>query len=292
MSRESRNDAPNHDQSGGIFNRTGRRHFLKQGGLVTGLAAVASAFGLTPFSPARAAADSLQSVPQIVELTGSKAERYIRRVLTSQDYQRFRRQLQQNYAEVLTIQEHATVVQSITDNQQTWIVVRIPIAGGEGHSHYAALFEGNSLMISQAQSGLLTLTPEQDIVAIVEKNGVIVANVTLTSDGQVIRGTISRSDGTNIVLNGHTVEQAIATIRPNIDPMFCCLLNQLVLVGAISIALGILLIAVCGGACVGTLGAACIACIAFWATVTGTLVGISIADCQRNPFGVADFLHC
>ena len=250
------------------MSRSNRRRFLKQGSLATAFAAVASAFGLTPFSPAQAATGSPQNAPQIKQLTGSVAQGYIDQVLSSHDYQRFKQQAQDNYAGVLTIQEHATTVQSFSDSQSAWLQVHIPIAGGEGHSHYTAFYQKGSSTISLTFSSLFTLTPDQNIAAVVEKNGVVVADVTGTPNGDIVRGTIYKPDGTKVVLDG-------TPLHPDI--YICWWQCATACIGNLGIPLAVLGVAgvVCGAGCAnpetGVGIAVCAVCIA---GVVGLSVGI------------------
>ena len=273
-------------------NTTSRRRFLKQGSLAAAFAAVASTFGLTPFSPALAATNSSQGTPQITQLTGSVAQGYIDQVLTSSDYQRFQQQVQHDYAGVLTIQEHATTAQSIVDNQSRWVVVRVPIAGGEGHSYYAALFQEGSSTIVQTQSGLLTLTREQNIAAIMEKNGVVVANAVITPKGEFVQGKIYKPDSTSVVLDGLTPQQAVLKVMPALSQGACCLLNGLIVFGLLDVAACVVLALVCAAPCAVTFGGACAVCIAAGAGLTGATIGFVVADCQRNPLAFGGFFGC
>jgi hypothetical protein len=190
------------------MSRSNRRRFLKHGGLATAFAGFATAFGLTPFSPARAATVSPHAALQILPLVDSEAKSHINNVLSSQNYHRFQQQVHKEYIGVLTIQEHAATAQSFSDGQHVWIQVHVPIAGGEGHSHYSAFYQRDTPTISQTFGSLFTLTPEQNIVAVVEKNGVVVADLTATPDGDVIQGKAYKPDGTKVVLDGTSLNPA------------------------------------------------------------------------------------
>lgn len=251
------------------MSHTNRRRFLKQGTLATGLATLASMFGLTPFSPAQAAAASSGGF-QTAQLTGTEAEGYRHHVLASHDYQRFREQVQQKYEGVLAIHEQAISVESISNQGNTAVLVHVPIAGGEGHSHYTATFQKGSFAIMQAIGGLFTLTPERNITAVVERNGAVVADVTGTPDGSVVHGSLYKPDGTKITLDG-------STIKPDGICWWNCAANCVGSFGIPIILMGLAL-AICFAICAAIPSplapAAIIACAACISATIGGTVGI------------------
>jgi hypothetical protein len=249
-----------------------RRNILKRGGLATGLTMLASAFSLAPFSPAQAATTPASDL-QVTDVEGQEATRYLQQVLKSQDYQHFGHLVQREYAGILSIQEHASSVLRITDKQNTLIIVRIPVAGGEGHSHYVATFLPGSFSILQTQSALFTLTAEKNVVALAERNGQVVAEATFTPQGDVSHGYMYNENGVKTNLDGVSLPSIVRPFscgKPCAESCF----------GDYGIEFGVasLVLAICTGVCLSLATplapAALVGCVACIVGLTGYDTGV------------------
>jgi len=269
--------------TGGASNRRmNRRHVLKLGGLAAGVTAVAAAFRLTPFSPTHAASPAAPHSLQAASLEGAQGQHYIQTVLASADYQRFQQQLHQKHPGVFTPQEHAASVIAITSTLEEVVSVRVPIAGGAGHSFYTAAFQGATSAIIETRSGVFTPSG-QNIAGVMERNGKVVLSGVATRKGKFVRGTLSTSNGKKMVLDNLTSQQIHSRLAPNSsNSNTCCIVNGLVIVGGLDIFVAIFVLPVCAVACAVTLGSGCAACIIGAAGVGGAEVGIVLNRCSHD----------
>jgi len=267
--------------TGGASNRRmNRRHVLKLGGLAAGVTAVAAAFRLTPFSPTHAASPAAPHSLQAASLEGAQGQHYIQTVLASADYQRFQQQLHQKHPGVFTPQEHAASVIAITSTLEEVVSVRVPIAGGAGHSFYTAAFQGATSAIIETRSGVFTLSG-QNIAVVAERNGIVILDAIETPSGKFVRGTLSTSNSKEITLDGLTAQQArTQLIQPNSSDFWGCLNRCLSSQGIPGWLLGFIAL-VCTAACLGTAGLGCAACIAAAAGLTGGEAGWCVSECSR-----------
>ncbi len=265
-----------------------RRRVLKLGGLTAGVAAVTSAFKLTPFSPIHAASPAASHSVKIASLEGVQGRHYIQAVLASMAYQHFQQQLHQKHPGVFTLQEHAISVVTITSTLEEVVSVRVPIAGGAGHSFYVATFQPSTSAIIETRSGLFTPSG-QNIAGVMEQNGKVVLSGIATRTGKFVQGTLSTSNGKMMLLDNLTSQQIHSRLAPDSsNTNICCLINGLVIVGGLDIFVAIFVIPFCAAACAVTLGGGCIGCVVGAAGVGGAEVGIVLNRCSHDPNG---YLH-
>ncbi len=256
-----------------------RRRVLKLGGLTAGVAAVASAFKLTPFSPIHAASPAASHSVKIASLEGVQGRHYIQAVLASMAYQHFQQQLHQNHPGVFTLQEHAISVVTITSTLEEVVSVRVPIAGGAGHSFYVATFQPSTSAIIETRSGLFTPSG-QNIAVIAERNGIVILDAIATPTGKFVQGTLSTSNGKMMTLDGFTAQQArVQLIQPNSRDFWGCLQSCLSSQGIPGWVLGFVAI-ICAAACIGTAGLGCAVCIAAAAGISGGQAGWCVSECS------------
>jgi hypothetical protein len=187
----------------------GRRRFLQKTGLVAGIASFASALSLTPFSPVHAASNA-SGGPQ--ELSKAKAESYIRKTVASHDYQLFKTHLrQQEYAGVLTVQEHeATAIQF-----SSYVIVRIPVAGGAGFSGFGAVFQKDTGAFVSTLASLNVLMAERDIHVTMFQNGKKGQDMVLSPAGVVVKRSTEELAQSQMIPQDYN--QFVACVRNCLD---------------------------------------------------------------------------
>lgn len=187
-----------------------RRQIFAKGGLLAG---ILSALSFTPFSWAEAATRVSQDPIQVSDLTGAKATKYVQATLTSADYLQFKRQFAQQYAGTFTIQESRARVTQIKTASDQVVIVRLPIQGGAGYSFYAATFQPNTTTPLSRRTGLFLPAGGGTIHAIMTRDGQVIFDGTISSDGSSISGTLTTSNGKRIVLRGASAKSAIDQAR-------------------------------------------------------------------------------
>jgi hypothetical protein len=276
---------------------TSRRRFIKRGGIATGLAMLASTFSLVPFSPAHAAAATTPSDIQVNSVEQSEAALYLQQVVNSQDYQRFVRQVKLNYTGILSIREQDSLIQHSTDKQSSLITVRIPLSGGTGHSFYVAVFIMGSRSIIQTYNALFTKTPEKNIAISAQLNGQQLIDATITTQGEFVSGNASVGATKAVELSGLSAQKMYTLVKSSpeaaqaISGQYCCALNGFLLFGVIDIPVALVLILLCAGSCVVTLGGTCFLCLTGAGVIGGAEVGYILGACNNNPTTFLDALY-
>ncbi len=262
-----------------------RRSFLKRGSIVAGFTTFAGALSLTPFSPVHAATRSTQALPQITMLDSGKAKPYIETVIKSSRYQDFKLNTQKVYPELFSAQEQQASAIRVTLNQDTLIMVRIPVTGGTGNSYYVTAFQPGNLIATMSTSALFSLTSDNNVHAVAERNGQTVLDAVLTPQGDAVNGTLYVEGGSPIILSGLTAKEILHTkITPDTSQSpFCCVLSGLVVYGFVSLDVVLVALVVCLAACVVTVGLACVGCIAAATGVSAGAFGFLEGICNRNP---------
>lgn len=177
----------------------GRRHLLKRGGILAGIAAFVSAFSITPFAPVHAKTQSQPGVLQYIPLSASDAKAYLDVTFASTNYQAFKNQIQSTYTGVFTLQEQKASAFRVKTAQTTFVQVIIPLSGGAGPhfpSFYTAIFRSDPHTISSEYSGLMTQKSAQTIhIAIKGYPAGLVVDADRDVTSGALQGSVQTSQG-------------------------------------------------------------------------------------------------
>lgn len=230
-----------------------RRHLLKRGGLLAGIAAFASAFSITPFAPGYAKAGSQPSPLKYTPLSYNDAKTYLGTVMASSNYQTFKNQIQSTYKGVFTIQEQKASAFRVETTQTTFVQVIIPVTGGAGPrfpSFYTATFQSDPHTISSEYSGLMTQKSAQVVhIAIKEYSGAMVIDADKDVTSGSLQGTVQTPQGSIPLKNGVSGSSVkLSDQGTDMDSWLACMEKCASGRGANS-SLIVDLLAICGAAC-------------------------------------------
>ncbi len=257
-----------------------RRQLFKKGGMLAG---AISALSLTPFSWVEASAQAAIDDIQVIDLTGTRADKYVRATINSAEYQQFSTDLNTQYSNTFTVREDSPVVVLFKMPLEQIVSVHIPIQGGAGHSFFAATLQEHSASLIATRSGVLMPVSNGNTTAIVKQNGNVVLDALITPKGNFAQGTFHTTQGKNITFDGLSAKEAASLVtHASSNANICCVIGGLVEIAGISLVLVPLIVPLCGAACAVTLGAGCIACVAGATGLGGFLVGAVVDNCSHN----------
>ncbi len=249
-----------------------RRRLLKHGGV----AALASAISLTPFTPIHAAGTPEQSNIEIKPLPGTKAQQYIQEVLASQDYLRFEQEISQNYAKTFTVTKTGASAVEVVFQGKSLIVTKIPLGGGANNSFYGATLSPDTGTILLAISSLFTFTAEGHIYAVGSRDGHVAFEGTLSHDGgTIIQGTLHTLNTTK------TVQGSFMEVVPQGTTQFWSCMNSCL--KGIGVNSGVIGVAI--GICSSLCETSKIVCSTCFITAVGVLaagVGSCVVGCASS----------
>lgn len=267
-----------------------RRGFLKRIGTTAGLLL----FGHASLSSKTLLAQSNEQKSWQI-ITSVEGSEFVSLTLNSPEYKKFVDSLSQKGDSNLIIQlSEVQVAEGILPDGQPVVLVRVPLSGGTGDSHYSMLFDKTTRSMIMSAGILVTMDRTGNTVGWVERNAKDTIEVVISPNSEIVKATQTDNQGrsTNIDTTSFSTSQSDGTNRVASAPVqdgWCCIRNCLASQGIVD-ALILIAGTICAVGCLAPpVGAAlCAACIivAIGVPFTG-VVGECVDQCivRKIPWG-------
>ncbi|NOK59538.1 MAG: hypothetical protein GFH27_549285n62 [Chloroflexi bacterium AL-W] len=218
------------------------------------------------------------------KLIGDEARLFVTLAQESAHFRSFAKRLTTEYSQQFSFDPQQVEVTKMVYANEATVVVKFPINGGAGYSHYSVMINPETHHKADEVALLFTEDSDGNIDNYIERNGQSLAELKVTKDGEIIHST-NEGLGYPTTTDRSVDSENAGAIQSARCDVICCLngcLSSQGIPGWVLAGLGFL----CGALCLGTIGARCGPCLATGLGIVSSTASFCAQQCivERVPY--------